>query len=48
MCLSRVDCFVGLNWFITEWKGLAEEFWTAEKMDFKTEERTFRIQTAKS
>ena len=31
MCLSRVDCFVGLNWFTTEWKLLAEEFWTAEK-----------------
>ena len=35
MCLSRVDCFVGLNWFTTEWKLLAEEFWTAEKMDIK-------------
>ena len=31
MCLSRVDCFVGLNWFTTEWKLLAEEFWTAAK-----------------
>ena len=31
MCLSRVDCFVGLNWFTNEWKLLAEEFWTAEK-----------------
>ena len=48
MCLSRVDCFVGLNWLKNEWT----EFWTAEKkkglQSFKTNERTFRVQTAKT
>ena len=29
--LESSGLFVGLNWFTTEWKLLAEEFWTSEK-----------------
>ena len=33
--LESSGLFCGFNWFTTEWKLLAEEFWTAEKMDIK-------------